>query len=207
MPRAGLAFCVVLAVSGVAARATAGSCEELVRSARAHETHGETDIALRQYNDAVSLDPTCGDAWLGLGALRTKTGDVAEAERVYTSALTHVPSLTGAIAARARTRWQLGRPDEAQDDMLRYVDTEGDKRTALAGLVELATWYATVHRDPAQLTIWRRIAALADGNDDALAKRARATIEALVLVVGPADPVTHPPRVDLLRSVAARLRR
>src|SRR5450631_4041375 len=81
----------------------ASSCDELVRSARAHEARAENDVALRQYNDAVSLDPTCSEGWLGLGALRAKTGDVAEAERVYNTALTHVPTLASAIAGRARS--------------------------------------------------------------------------------------------------------
>jgi tetratricopeptide (TPR) repeat protein len=200
---------VTLALLIAAGRARAGSCEELVKSARGHEARGEGDIALRQYHEAVSLDPTCSDGWLGLGALRVRTGDPAEAERVYTSALQHLPTLTGAIAGRARSRWSLGRSEEAEDDMRRYVDTAitTDVRAALQALVELASWYASIHRAPAQLASWRRIAALAHGTDDALEGRARTTIEALVLVVGSADPVTHPPRIDLLRSVAARLRR
>jgi tetratricopeptide (TPR) repeat protein len=203
-----------------AAHAHASSCDGLVQSARSHESSGEPDIALRQYNDAVSLDPTCASAWLGLGALRARTGDAAEAERVYSAALSHLPSLTSAIAGRARLRWQLGRTEEAEDDMRRYVDgaVTTDVRAALSALVEVASWYGSVHRAPAQLATWRRVAALARGADPALEAKARTTIEALVLVVGPADPVTHPPAssneatraryafVELLRSVAARLR-
>ena len=193
----------------LARRASASSCDELVRSAKAHEAAGDNDRALHVYNDAVSLDPTCAAAWLGLGALRAKTGDAAEAERVYDAALSHLPSLADAIAGRARSRWHLGRGSEAEDDMRDYVERSApnDRRAALAGLVELASWYAQTNRAPAQLACWRRIAVLAHGFDDALEARARATAEALVIVVGPADPVTHPPRVDLLRSVVARLRR
>jgi tetratricopeptide (TPR) repeat protein len=201
----------LLVAASATSHAHAGSCEELVRSARAHEASGDRDIALHQYDDAVSLDPTCSAAWLGLGALRVRTGNVAEAERVYSTALRHLPNLTGAMEGRARIRWQLGRVQEAEDDMERFVETAltgaTDTRTALAGLVELAAWYASAHRDPAQLAVWRRIAALALGTDEALEARARTNITALVIVVGSADPVTHPPRVDLLRSVAARLRR
>jgi tetratricopeptide (TPR) repeat protein len=193
----------------IARRASASSCDEYVRSARAHEAAGENDRALRSYNDAVTLDPTCSAAWLGLGALRTKTGDLAEAERVYDAALSHVPSLADAIAGRARSRWHLGRGTEAEDDMREYVERSApnDRRAALAGLVELASWYAPTNQSPAQLACWRRIVVLAHGVDDALEERARATAAALAIIVGPADPVTHPPRVDLLRSVAARLRR
>ncbi len=198
--------------------ASASSCDDLVQSARAHEASGDPDVALRQYNDAVTLDPTCANGWLGLGALRARTGDAAEAERVYNTALSHVPTLTTAIAGRARTRWQLGRTEEAEDDMRRYVESTGatDVHAALGALVELASWYGAAHRAPAQLASWRRIAALAHNSDTALEARARATIAALVLVVGDADPVTHPtldsrsatrhPFVELLRVVAARLR-
>jgi len=188
--------------------AHASSCDDLVQSARAHESRGEPDVALRQYNDAVSLDPTCGNGWLGLGALRARTGDLAEAERVYNTALSHLPTLTSAIAGRARSRWQLGRTGEAEVDMRRYIEASfgSDVRSALDGLVELASWYGAINRAPAQLASWRRVASLAHGHDDALETRARATIAALVLVVGPADPVTHPPLLSLLRSVVARLR-
>jgi len=189
-----------------ARRASASSsCDELVRSAKAHETAGENDVALRVYNDAVRLDPTCGAAWLGLGNLRAKTGDAAEAERVFDAALTHVPSLPEAIAGRARSRWRLGRGSEAEEDMRQFIERSApnDPHAALAGLVELAGWYAAMNRPPAQLACWRRIAALAQGVDDALETRAKTTVRALAIVVGEADPVTHPPRRDLLRSVAA----
>jgi tetratricopeptide (TPR) repeat protein len=202
------AWSAALGIALVCPRARAGACEELVRTARAHEANGEADVALRQYNEAVSLDATCENGWLGLGALRART-DAAEAERVYTAALSHVPTLAGAIAGRARTRWQLGRAEEAEDDMHRFVDAAvaTDVRTALAGLVELATWYAAANRAPAQLAVWRRIASIAHATDGALEARAQTNVTALVLVVGTADPVTHPARIDLFRSVAARLRR
>jgi tetratricopeptide (TPR) repeat protein len=193
----------------LARRASASSCDDLVRSAKAHEAAGDSDVALRVYNDAVRLDPTCAAAWLGLGNLRAKTGDAAEAERVFDAALTHVPSLPEAIAGRARSRWRLGRGSEAEDDMKEFVERSvpNDPHAALAGLVELASWYAATNRPPAQLACWRRIAALAHGVDDALEARAKTTVRALAIVVGDADPVTHPPardlRRDLLRSVAA----
>ncbi len=189
----------------VARAAFASSCDELVRSARSHEKQNEADVALRQYNDAVTLDPTCADAWLGLGDLRAKTGDAAEAERVYNTALLHVPDLQAAIAGRARARWRLGRADEAADDMRAFVDRSApsDPRAALAGLVELASWYASLHQAPAELACWRRVAAVAVGVDEALAQRARTTARALSIIVGPADPVAQPPRRDLLRSVAS----
>ena len=199
---------LALGLTATSAAARAGSCDELVASARAHEKGGEPEIALRQYNDAVVLDPTCSAAWLGLGSLRARTGDPAEAERVYEAALTHVPSLAEAVAGRARARRQLGRAQEAEDDMRAYADglaSRGEARGSLAAWVELASWLGAENRPPAELACWRRIAELAQTLDPALESRARATVSALVWVVGDADPVTHPPRRDLLRSVAARL--
>jgi len=203
--RRAFEFVLALMLVVLARRASASSCDELVRSAKAHETAGESDVALRVYNDAVRLDPTCGAAWLGLGNLRAKTGDAAEAERVFDAALTHVPFLPEAIAGRARSRWRLGRGAEAEEDMRQFVDRSApnDPRAALGGLVELAGWYASMNRPPAQLACWRRIAALAHGVDEALEARAKTTVRALAIVVGDADPVTRPPRRDLLRSVAA----
>lgn len=203
--RRAFEFLLALMLVVLARRASASSCDELVRSAKAHETAGENDVALRVYNDAVRLDPTCAAAWLGLGNLRARTGDVAEAERVFDTALTHVPSLQEAVAGRARSRWRLGRGSEAEEDMRQFVERSApnDPHAALAGLVELAGWYAAMNRPPAQLACWRRIASLAHGVDDALETRAKTTVRALSIVVGDADPVTHPPRRDLLRSVAA----
>ena len=200
------AFAIALLVT---ARAHAGACEDLTAAARNHEAHGDGDVALRQYSEAITLDPTCATGWLGLASLRSRMGDVAEAERVYTAALSHLPTLAEAIAARARARWQLGRTDEAEDDMLHFAEKSApsDRGRALAALEELARWYGSVRQTAAQLGVWRRILSLADGSDEATFTRARVHVAALVAVVATADPVTHPPRVDLLRSVAARLRR
>jgi tetratricopeptide (TPR) repeat protein len=202
-----LFFALAVTLVALPARADGGSCTALVRSARAHEASGDPDVALRQYTDAVTVDPTCGAAWLGLGALRVRSGDAAEAERVYGAALSHLPSLDAAIAGRARARFRLGHESEAEEDMRAYAERVAptDAHGALAALVELASWYAAQRRPPAQLACWRRIAELARGADPALEARARTTIEALALVVGPADPVTHPPRAGLLRALAARL--
>jgi len=200
---------VLVAAALFATRAAhAGSCDELVASARAHEAAGDRDVALRQYNDAVTLDPTCEPAWLGLGALRERAGDAAEAERVYDAALLHVPTLSAAVAGRARSRYRLGRAEEAEEDMRGYAErlVAHDPRAALAAFVELASWYTAQGRPPAELACWRRIADVARGVDPALEARARTTSTALALVVASADPVTHPPRGGLLRSVAARLR-
>lgn len=177
-------FALLIVVPAKPARAS--SALELVRIAKAHELAHEEDIALRRYMEALALDPTCDDAYLGLGALRARRGDLREAERVYSVALEHVPQLTAARTARAYVRRALGlRADAVQDLLTAAGPTEDPKLLRV-----LATWYGEDGQIPAQLAVWRRIAARAESGDDAvLAHEAKTMVRALVILVGPADPV------------------
>jgi hypothetical protein len=80
-PLAAVSALVVVMVSSDRP-AWASSALELVQSARAHERAHEEDLALRRYMEALSLDPTCEEAYLGLGSLRARRGDLRESERV-----------------------------------------------------------------------------------------------------------------------------
>src|SRR5262249_9043067 len=53
---------------------TSSTALELVRLARSHEQAHQEDLALRRYMEALSLDPTCEEAYLGLGSLRARRG-------------------------------------------------------------------------------------------------------------------------------------
>src|SRR5207253_10180861 len=99
----------LLLVTFRASPAQASSALELVKIARAHESARQEELALRRYMEALTLDPTCEEAYLGLGSLRTRRGDLREAERVYSVALEHVPQLRAARTARAWVRLALGR--------------------------------------------------------------------------------------------------
>lgn len=185
------------------ASAHASSALELVRMARAHEIAHEEEIALRRYNDALSLDPTCEEAYLGLGSLRARRGDLREAERVYSVALEHFPQSREARVARAYVRRALGANMDAIDDLL--MGMEEDART----LRILATWYGEDGQAPAQLAVWRRIAAIAEHtNDTTLRHEARTMVKALIILVGLADPAAFPsddgPGVRRTMSVLAR---
>jgi tetratricopeptide (TPR) repeat protein len=178
------AFVAVLATASVA---SASSALELVKIARAHEASREDDIAIRRYMEALSLDPTCDEAYLGLGRLRARRGDLREAERVYNVALEHLPNLRAARVGRAYVRRALGARVEAIDDLL--SGSEDDP----AALRVLASWYAEEAQTPAQLAIWRRIVARAEATQDAaLLHEARTMVRALVILVGPADPAAAP---------------
>jgi tetratricopeptide (TPR) repeat protein len=195
-----------LALSLVMAH-TAGaspSSDELVRQARAHEAAHEDDLAVRRYMEALQLDATAEDAWLGLGALRIRLGDPAEAERVYEAALQRVPLLRRAVAGRAHARWAQGRHAEAESDLDAYATAEGDA-TALR---ELATWYGSDGRTPAQLATWRRLLGMAiEGGDASAEREARRTVRALVILTDGADPASSPPQPDATRRSLAHIAR
>ncbi len=178
---------VTLGLSG--RTASASSALELVRQAHAREATNNADVALRLYTDALALDPTCGPAYLGLGELRTRHGDLREAERVYSVALEHIPDLQSARLARAYVRRALGTRTEAIEDLLALASLAPDP----APLRILARWYAEESQTPMQLAVWRRIHVLAETvGDRPLLREARATIRALLLLVGDADPVAAP---------------
>jgi tetratricopeptide (TPR) repeat protein len=184
-----LGACALVLLAATPARAS--SALDLVEIARAHEAAHEEDLALRRYTEAISLDPTCEEAYLGLGRLRARRGDLREAERVYNLALEHLPQLRAARVGRAYVRRALGARTEAMDDLL--TGAEDDP----AALRILAGWYGEEGQTPAQLAVWRRILARAEATQDAtLLHEARNTVRALVILVGPADPAASPATGD-----------
>jgi tetratricopeptide (TPR) repeat protein len=189
--RLALAFLAALALLASPAMARASdSVAELVRQARAHEEAHQDDLAARRYTEALALDPTDGEAYLGLAALRIRAGDAREAERVYSVALSHVPSLAAALAGRAEARWALGFREEAERDLEEYA--RGHEESAALRL--LAGWYAEEGKMPAQLATWRRLRVLAARSGDAaLEREAKTMVRALQLLVDAADPVLSPP--------------
>lgn len=182
----------------VAAPASASSALELVKIARSHEQAHEEDLAIRSYMDALALDPTCDEAYLGLGSLRARRGDLREAERVYSVALEHRPSLRAARTARAYVRRALGLRAEAVEDLLMGAEEDPSALRVLAG------WHGEDGQIPAQLAVWRRIASRADAlQDHVLREEAKRMVRALVILVGPADPAAAPADEHGLRKVAA----
>lgn len=182
--------------------ASASSALDLVRMARAYEQSHDDDIALRRYSEALFLDPTCEEAYLGLGSLRARRGDLRESDRVYSVALEHVPTSRAARTARAYVRHALGEMPAAIDDLLGGAEDE------TAALRVVASWYAGEGQAPAQLSVWRRIAARAEGTGQAaLLHEANLMIRALVIVVGSADPVAAPPDARGWRATVSTLAR
>lgn len=173
---------------------------ELVRQAVAFEGEHRDDAAVRRYMEALGIDPACSDAYLGLGALRLRNGDWREAERVYDVALTHVPDLERARVERAHVRFLLGRRAEARRDVL-----EGREDDAAAWRIWVG-FYDGTRESPAKLASWRRILVLAEAQGNTtLAREARRAVQALTIVVGPADPVSAPTEPSPTRALVARL--
>lgn len=191
----------VLLVLASGREASASSAQELVRSARAHEQAREEDLAVRRYMEALSLDPTCEDAYLGLGSLRARRGDLRESERVYSVALERVPGLRAARVARAYVRRALGANASAVEDL--FASAEDD----VSALRVLASWHGEDGQRPAQLAVWRRLAARAEALQRAeLQREARTMVRALVILVGAADPAAAPPDDDRgLRQLVSRI--
>jgi tetratricopeptide (TPR) repeat protein len=193
---------IVLAVLLTASAASASTALDLVKLARAHEAAHEDDLALRRYMDALSLDSSCEEAYLGLGSLRTRRGDLYEAERVYSVALERMPQLRPARVSRAYVRRALGAHALAVEDLLAGLEDD------VATLRILATWYGEDGQTPAQLAVWRRISARAEATQDvALVQEARTMVRALVILVGPADPAASPPEDRGLRHTFGVLAR
>jgi tetratricopeptide (TPR) repeat protein len=202
-PSAGVAAVLALSFAAPGVRATPSS-DELVRQAHAHEAAHQDDVAVRRYMEALELDPMAEAAWLGLGALRLRLGEPAEAERVYDASLQRVPLLRRAVAGRAHARWAQGRHSEAETDLETFATMEGDA-TALR---ELAGWYGADGRTPAQLATWRRLLAMAAHAEDAAAEReARRMVRALVILTDGVDPASSPSQPDATRRALAQIAR
>jgi tetratricopeptide (TPR) repeat protein len=179
--------CVATAFLLTSGRVQASSARDLVAIARAHEQAKREDLALLRYNEALRLDPTCEDAYLGLGSLRARRGDLREAERVYTLALERLAGLSAARLARAFVRRALGSNDSAIDDLLASMADE------TAALRTIASWYGEDGHTPAQLATWRRLVSRAEvARDASLLHEARTMVRALIILVGTADPAAAP---------------
>ncbi|MRG90941.1 tetratricopeptide repeat protein [Polyangium spumosum] len=160
---------------------------ELVRQANAHATRGDDAAARRRLVEAITLDPTYGPAYLGLAARHEATGDVVEAERVYTAGLERVAGFVEGHAARGRLRKRLGRLREAAADFEAALSFAPDDAAALEGLF---VTYVALSALPAALAASRRMEALAEARGDAQAhKEARARSRALVVLLAELDPV------------------
>lgn len=182
--------------------ARASSAEELLASAKRLERAQDDELAARRYSEALALDAGLAEAWLALGALRTRQGDYREAERVYAVCVTRLPGLVLARSAHADALRALGRTAEAVEEI------ELVARAAPRERRRIATWYTEEGRFPAALAIWRVVLAQAiDAHDDETITEARAMVRALVVVARPVDPAAYPASSNRVRQMLGRIAR
>lgn len=180
----------------------ASSATELVASGKRAEASHDDDVAARRYTDALALDGSLDEAWMALGALRTRQGDLREAERVYAVFVSRRRASVAAHLAHAESLHALGRTEEAA------AEIEIVARVAPRERKRLGAWYAEDGLYPAALATWRAVLtqAVSEG-DDETATEARAMVRALVLFAKPCDPAAFPTSEDKLRKLLGKLAR
>lgn len=164
---------------------TRSSARELVRRAAEYRKRGEGALALAEYNEALRLDPSYADAYLGLASTREAMGDLGEAERVYDLAARSSEGRADALTGRARVRRALGRDADAIRDLEAAVALAPDP----ARLKLLASWYVERRTWPAALVAWRRVQALLEAENGPEHDEARVRVQALTLLASDSDPV------------------
>jgi hypothetical protein len=185
------------------------------RLARSHfergaelERRGDIAQALREYSETINIDPTFGDAYARLGALREHMGDAREAELIYSEAarLGDARARANAFLERSHVRRAAGRAADALSDLERAVELDANR----SALEELAQTYVENHAWAAALAVFRRIAAnAAQTADTAGQSSARLEVRALAVLAAETDPTSERPKAHdwvarALRSIARR---
>lgn len=168
------------------------SAELLVQQGEQREAEGDELVALQRYRDAIAIDGTNERAYLRLGGLRAKRGELFEAEGVFDVGLSRVPASVELYLGRARVRRARGHFFDAHDDLRRAAQLEGptSSRRELAVVRETIALAREARLQATELAAWRR--ALAIGHklaDEALIKESSIQARALGLFVGEIDPV------------------
>jgi tetratricopeptide (TPR) repeat protein len=193
------AFC---SVSSMPSTASASSADELYASGKRAEASHDDDVAARRYSEALALDGSLAEAWMALGALRTRQGDHREAERVYAVFVSRVPSSVAGHLAHAEALHTLGRTEDAA------AEIEIVARVAPRERKRLGAWYAEDGLYPAALATWRAVLAQAvSEGDDETSTEARAMVRALVLFAKPCDPAAFPASDDRYRRLLGKIAR
>jgi tetratricopeptide (TPR) repeat protein len=153
--------------------------------AREFERRADLAQALREYTESIALDSTLGEAYLRLGALRERLGDVREAELVYSQALRFADSNARALLQRSHLRRALGRSVQALTDLEASVELEASREA----LEELARLYVQAHAWSAALSTFRRIESSArESGDKAGLDSAALEVRALRVLAAETDP-------------------
>jgi tetratricopeptide (TPR) repeat protein len=148
------------------------------------EARGDVALALGEYSHALAVDPSLGEAYLKLGALRERMGDPREAELVYTAATALSAARAQALFARAMLRKHAARTSEALADL----ETSSELDPAHDTLIELGALYTELRAWPAALAVYRRLLYDAERLGDTHASNeTRLEVRALRVLAGETD--------------------
>lgn len=160
----------------------------LTAQGQAAEQANQTDVALRRYLDAIDLDGTFGPAYLALAKLRTRTGEVDEAEKVLDLGLDRIVGFSEGVLAKAELKATTKRFDASTGLFLEYLKLAPSDGSALLRLIDVAT---KADRLPVALAAARRLHALAVASGvEADRKNAASTVRVLMKLLGSVDPVS-----------------
>jgi tetratricopeptide (TPR) repeat protein len=115
------AICCLFVVSLPAPAQTANMQEIRIHYQRAQEAlrANETDVATREFNEILNLDPSNAEARASLGLIAFHKADYAKAAQEFEASLKLKPALWNAEAFWGLCQVRLGHPDEARPHLER----------------------------------------------------------------------------------------
>jgi tetratricopeptide (TPR) repeat protein len=186
------------------------SAKLLVAQGRERFTAGDDLTAMTRFFEAIEMDPSNVDGYLGLADVRLKRGELSEAESLDSLAISRAPTAAKAWLARGRVRRRLDRRDAASVD-LGVALAESIEPTPLRAeiLRDVASLERALGRPASELGAWRMLRATAEAlGDEATAKEASIQSRALGLYLGDLDPARRREAGDFVRgSIAVVARR
>jgi tetratricopeptide (TPR) repeat protein len=108
----------------------------LIASAKQAALTGDLDRAVRDFSEAIRIDPNYPDGYLARGQTYFKLGQTEQAIADYSAALAHDPQHAAALRARAMVHLYLGKNDLALADLSKAIEL-GEKDPRLLAPIEL----------------------------------------------------------------------
>jgi tetratricopeptide (TPR) repeat protein len=187
--------------------AHASSVDFLIESGLRLERTGELDQAVARFSEALVLDASQESTYLHLARVRERLHQTREALQVYDVLLARKPESQGGHLGRARLNLAIGETVAGEAELCDLLAQPASTRVAAE---TLSASLGSHGSRPAQLALWRRVRQLALRAGDASLERDSAIfVNALVVLVDPADPAAAPagPAPPFRRGVARTVAR
>jgi len=108
----------------------------LIASGKEANLKGDLDLAVRDFSEAIRIDPKYPDTYSERGQAFFKLGDIQRAIADYSAALAHDPQHGVALRARGMAQLYLGKNDLALADLSKAIEL-GESDPRLLAPVEL----------------------------------------------------------------------